>query len=116
MKDYEKKIINLKGFDGEIRLLPIRQEYAKGGLAVDLYDVDTLEPYAVMTVNLINSKSPNANKGNVAFVDTNNCPGQRSSSRITDWANRRDTSKALAIAYIRNMSSTKANSPAKKTP
>lgn len=42
MKDYEKKIINLKGFDGEIRLLPISQEYAKGGLAVDLFDVDTL--------------------------------------------------------------------------
>lgn len=74
MKDYEKKIINLKGFDGEIRLLPIRQEYAKGGLAVDLYDVDTLEPYSVVTVNLGNSKSPNAGKENVAFVDTNNCP------------------------------------------
>lgn len=74
MKDYEKKIVNLRGFDGEIRLLPIRQEYAKGGLAVDLYDVDTLEPYAVMTVNLSNSNSPQAGKGNVAFVDTNNCP------------------------------------------
>ncbi|HBE99106.1 MAG TPA: hypothetical protein DDW18_03630, partial [Firmicutes bacterium] len=67
MKDYENKIINLKGLDGEIRLLPIRQEYAKGGLAVDLYDVDTLEPYAVMTVNLSNSKSPQVGKGNVAF-------------------------------------------------
>lgn len=65
------KVYKVKTSFGEYNVTPLLHSYHYGGgIAVELFDVDDCEPFAVITVNLSDSDCDK----DCAFVDTNNCP------------------------------------------
>ena len=59
--------------------------YIAGNLAVQLID-DEEEPFAMLTVNLPESREMIGNAKDLAFVDTNNCPWAIQLLEETGWA------------------------------